>query len=245
MAKENAKHDDTLGGLIASTEDIEVFREHMTETLSELQGEYSSLPAVRERILKNSACAVLVPVLAKSLRAYGYSDRLDTLSDTQHAAQFYDSYIHDPRGLCLADALFLAMTFTDSHWSQTECELWRLCYRLAQLVAFYADTQRPTAISKAKAAQLARDGNTDKAKKRARQYVAANFIGSNGKPANQVTLARAVWAMLREHGRTETDAYMPPAEQDGGPTRSAIDTLKRWFAAEYTRQKNMYLKTQG
>lgn len=245
MAKENAKHDDTLGGLIVCTEDIEIFRERMTETLSELNGGPSLLPVVRKRILENSVCAVLVPVLTQNLRAYGYTDRLSTLSDTQHAAQYYDSHIHDPRGLCLADALFLAMTFTDPNWPQAECELWRLCYRLTQLVAFYADTQRPMAISKAKAAQLARDGNTEKAKKRAIQYVAANFIGRNGKPEKQVTLARAVWVMLREHGRTETDAYMPPAEQDGGPTRSAIDTLKRWFATEYKRRKDMYLKTQG
>lgn len=232
----------TDAGLLIDSGEIEHVIGLLREDTVVLRGEFLGA----QDSVRLTACgpaAIIAKGIRKTIRGCFSGDApwpLETAKEINSAVAWYSSTQH---GECLIEALALANHAAS--YGLDEIDLWRLRARLTQLVAFYVDDKRPKATSKAKAAQLARDGDTDKAKTRACQYVQEHFMSSNGRPATQAALALAVWNMLREHGRAETNAYMPPAGPDGGPTRSSIDTIKRWFAAEYAHQKNMYLKTQG
>ena len=234
---------DGLGDLLPSAEGIEIFRERMLEHLTDLR-RHPPLPEdVRRLIVRRNACTVLLPALVGALRAYGYTDRLDTLSDAGHALESYEhARVYDAHGIALADAVFVAMTFIDPHWHMDNPSeyLWRLCYRLGQLATLERDARRDADRRKtAKATAAKTAGGWEKQETMA--YAVRHVRQGNGRLKSKAALSREIYRHLWERSQQGAGRFTRPMlgmGEDGYPihTEAALRTIQGWFEAQYDAQ---------
>ena len=242
MTKDRSGQRSELGRLLPSAEDIEIFRERMLEHIADLNLHPPLPDEVCKRLVERNACSVLLPALTTALRAHGYTGRMTSLSDAQHTIEFYDGPIYDPHGAALADAIFVAMTFTDPHWSMENPSeyLWRLCYRLGQLAALERDNRRETDKQKTMRATAAKTAGGWE-RRAALAYAAHNSRLGTGRMKSKAALAREIYRHLWDRSQAGGGRFTRPSagrDADGYPipTEAALRTIQGWFKPAYDAQ---------
>lgn len=231
-------------GLLPNAESLDDFRERVLERLAELNARPWP-DDVRRLIIENGPCPVLLRLVIPALRDHGYTDRLDTLSDANHALEFYrEGYAYDQRGIALADSVLVLMMFSDPHFPMDNPEeyLWRLCYRLAFLAALERDRRRSTDERRSAKGTAGKTGGPW-AKQAAQAYATRHARQSSGRLKSKEQLAKEVHRHLCDLCNQDPSLVLKlktEGKNEAGqliPTESAKKTIKGWFEAQYAAQK--------
>lgn len=240
MGKRKSSKLDGLEELLRTSEDVEEFRGRMFEYLAERR--MRTLPSGALRYAERGPCGVLLKELIPALRAHGYPECLDSISDAIHAVEFYEqARIYDPLGIALADAVFCAMRLASDAWDDgADAYLWRLCYRLACRAALDLDAKRDTDKQKtAKATAAKTAGGWEK--QEAMSYVVRHARLDDGSLKSKARLSKEIykhlWDLSQKGGRRFTRP-MSGLDRDGYPipTEAGLKTIQVWFKAQYDAQ---------